>query len=65
MYSKKVSLGQFFTAKEIWLKPQVLDFIQNSGCTIAYDPFAGAGDLLSASIKIGFENTIGLTLMKH
>jgi hypothetical protein len=62
MYSKKVSLGQFFTAKEIWLKPQVLDFIQNSGCTIAYDPFAGAGDLLSASIKIGFENTIGLDI---
>ena len=43
--TKKVILGQFFTKESIWLKKQVKDFILCSGCTVAYDPFAGAGDL--------------------
>ena len=48
MESKKIKLGQFFTKATLWLKPQVEDFIKRSGCTIAYDPFAGGGDLLNA-----------------
>jgi len=45
---KKARLGQFFTEKCCWLVPQVKDFIANSGCSIAYDPFAGTGLLLKA-----------------
>ncbi len=52
MSAKKV-LGQYFTTKDLWLKPQVEDFIQQSGCTTAYDPFAGNGDLLQAVCGIG------------
>ncbi|WP_406617005.1 Eco57I restriction-modification methylase domain-containing protein [Mycoplasmopsis adleri] len=47
MNNKKVKLGQFFTKDSIWLKPQIIDFIKKSNCSIAYDPFAGGGDLLN------------------
>lgn len=57
-------LGQFFTSKVIWLKPQVLEFINKSGCNIVYDPFAGAGDLLKACGEIGFTDLIGLDIDK-
>lgn len=57
-------LGQFFTSKVIWLKPQVLEFINKSGCNIVYDPFAGAGDLLKACGEIGFTELIGLDIDK-
>ena len=43
--SKKIELGQFFTKGSEWLKPQVKEFIKQSNCKIAYDPFAGAGHL--------------------
>lgn len=56
--------GQFFTKEDVWLKKQVKDFIKASGATIAYDPFAGAGDLLTASVKLGFKETIGLDIDK-
>lgn len=45
---KKRSLGQYFTEGTCWLQPQVIDFIRNSKCHVAYDPFAGSGCLLSA-----------------
>ncbi len=62
---KKQELGQFFTVKEIWLKKQVLDFIKNTGSTVAYDPFAGVGNLLDAAQKIGFTKLKGLDIDKN
>ena len=50
--------GQFFTKEDVWLKKQVKDFIQASDAIVAYDPFAGAGDLLTASAKLGFKKII-------
>lgn len=63
MDSKKIKLGQFFTKATLWLKPQVEEFIKNSGCSVAYDPFAGGGDLLKAATDIlGFKKTKGLDI---
>lgn len=59
---KKVELGQFFTKKDIWLKPQVKEFIIKSDKTTAYDPFAGSGDLLNVAKNLGFEKTFGLDI---
>ncbi len=44
---KKKSLGQFFTEDSCWLQPQIAAFIEESGCAIAYDPFAGSGCLFA------------------
>ena len=56
-------LGQFFTKATSWLKPQVQQFILESRCNIAYDPFAGGGDLLLAAKEVlGFKETIGLDI---
>lgn len=44
---KKKYLGQFFTEDSCWLQPQVREFIEKSGCEIAYDPFAGSGCLFA------------------
>ena len=44
---KKRSLGQFFTQDDCWLQPQVVEFIDSSKCSIAYDPFAGSGCLFA------------------
>lgn len=51
MENKKIKLGQFFTKDKLWLKSQIIDFINNSKCSIAYDPFAGEGDLLKAALE--------------
>lgn len=59
---KKIALGQYFTKGVQWLKPQINDFIKNSKCTVAYDPFAGAGDLLSVSPEYGIFETKGLDI---
>ena len=60
---KKRILGQFFTKDELWLKPQVIDFIKASNSSVAYDPFAGAGDLLRvAQEKCGFTEVVGLDI---
>ena len=59
-YKKK--LGQYFTKKDSWLKPQIIDFIRKTNCTIAYDPFAGDGDLLNASYEYGIHETKGLDI---
>ena len=51
MAQKKRTLGQFFTEGESWLQPQVEAFITATGNSIAYDPFAGTGCLLSLAKK--------------
>lgn len=63
MDNKKIRLGQFFTKEKIWLKPQVQNFIKESMCTVAYDPFAGNGDLLNAASNyLSFKKTVGLDI---
>lgn len=56
---KKVTKGQFYTKDKIWLQPQIIEFIKKSNCKIAYDPFAGAGDLIKCSELYGINNYIG------
>ena len=56
----KRKLGQYFTKKNLWLKTQIIEFIKNSNCTIAYDPYAGNGDLLKISDEYGIKNIVGL-----
>lgn len=60
--NKKIVLGQFFTKDKLWLKPQVQDFIKNSNCDTAFDPFAGGGHLLDVAMKLGINKTIGLDI---
>lgn len=60
--SKKIQLGQFFTGKDLWLKPHILEFIKNSLCKIIYDPFAGKGDLLEVMKRHGYDNAVGLDI---
>jgi len=63
MLQKKIKLGQFNTKSSLWLKPQVEEFIENANCKIAYDPFAGSGDLLKAAKELmGFEKLVGLDI---
>jgi len=59
---KKRSLGQFFTKKHFWLKGHVVQFIKSANRNIAFDPFAGSGDLLKAAKDIGFKETIGFDI---
>lgn len=60
--TKKMSLGQFFTRNDFWLKDHILEFIKSIDAKIAFDPFAGDGDLLDVAQKIGFKNTKGLDI---
>lgn len=63
MESKKIKLGQFFTKTASWLKPQIKEFIKNSKCGIAYDPYAGVGDLLNVAKNVlGFKEIKGLDI---
>ncbi len=59
---KKRSLGQFFTHNDFWLKSHILDFIKSTKAQIAFDPFAGGGDLLKSAKKIGFKKIKGLDI---
>jgi len=45
--TKKVELGQFFTKKDLWLKPHIKKFISSIKFDKIIDPFAGGGHLLS------------------
>lgn len=58
----KITKGQFFTKASLWLQPQILEFIKQSKCKIAYDPFAGAGDLINKSSMYGIKDIIGLDI---
>ena len=62
MNDSKKKLGQYFTKSSIWLKPHIIDFIKNSKCKIAYDPYAGNGDLLKVSSLYGIKKTKGLDI---
>lgn len=61
---KKRSLGQYFTERACWLQPQIIDFIRNSNCHIAYDPFAGSGCLFAqvTNAVSTIKETIGLDI---
>ena len=63
MINKK-KLGQYFTKKNLWLKPQIKHFIEDSNCSIAYDPYAGKGDLINISNEYGINETKGLDIDK-
>ena len=58
----KKTFGQYFTKKDLWLKPQIKKFIEDSKCKIVYDPFAGEGDLLKISDEYGIEECVGLDI---
>jgi hypothetical protein len=60
--SKKRKLGQFFTKQNYWLRPHIADFIRSTNSKIAYDPFVGSGDLLSAVKPLGFSDFVGLDI---
>lgn len=62
MQNKKIILGQFYTTCQGWLFPHVVEFIKQSGCSVAYDPFAGNGDLINAAVELGFNKVIGLDI---
>ena len=64
MARKKRSLGQYFTEDACWLLPQVIDFIRNSKCSVAYDPFAGSGCLFAPVTNAipTIKKTIGLDI---
>jgi len=61
---KKQTLGQFFTKNDFWLQDHVIDFIKSTKATIAFDPFAGSGDLLNAAKRIGFKKIKGFDIDK-
>ena len=63
--SKKVNLGQYFTIKNTWLKPQIKDFLKNINIEGVLDPFAGQGDLLNIAKELGFKKTIGYDIDKN
>jgi len=60
--AKKLIFGQFNTKKNIWLKKHIRAFILGAKATIAYDPFAGEGDLLAAARSLGFRKVKGLDI---
>ena len=62
---KKQSLGQFFTKNGFWLKDHILEFIKSTNAQIAFDPFAGDGDLLDVAQKIGFKEIKGFDIDKN
>lgn len=60
--TEKRRLGQYFTRQKTWLLPHIISFIRLAKADIAYDPFAGSGDLLKAAHGIGIKETIGLDI---
>ena len=47
--NKKRDLGQFFTKNQVWLQPQIIEFISTIETDNVLDPFAGDGDLLKVA----------------
>lgn len=62
--SKKRDLGQFFTKHQIWLQPQVIEFISKVNKDTVLDPFAGGGDLLKSVTNVFSKNTKGYDIDK-
>ena len=60
--NKKISLGQFFTKKDKWLRPQIENFIIKSNAKILFDPFAGKGDLLKSLSHLTFDEKVGMDI---
>lgn len=61
--AKKIKFGQFNTKLDLWLKPQIIKFINDSQCNIIYDPFAGGGDLLmTLNDRMNYDNLLGLDI---
>jgi len=44
--TKKIELGQFFTKKNIWIRPHIQQFINSIQFNKIIDPFAGGGHLI-------------------
>lgn len=44
--TKKIELGQFFTKKDVWLRPHIQQFVDSVKFDNIVDPFAGEGHLL-------------------
>ncbi len=65
MSNNKIKLGQFFTKENTWLKKHIHEFILTTEADIAYDPFAGAGDLIKISEQYGIYKTKGLDIDKE
>ena len=65
MNDNKRHLGQYFTKRDVWLKENIKEFILNSKCSVAYDPFAGSGDLLKVATELGFKEDVGLDIDKN
>jgi hypothetical protein len=59
---KKKVLGQFNTINDFWLHEHILSFIKSTKAGIAYDPFAGDGDLLRVAKKMGFNKIKGFDI---
>ena len=58
----KIIYGKFFTTETVWLKKHIKQFIAETRTEIAYDPFAGAGDLLRAANNLGYKKIKGLDI---
>ena len=59
---KKLDLGQFNTKKDVWLQPQVEEFLKLSTYKKGLDPFAGKGDLIRVMYALDFKPIIGLDI---
>lgn len=51
---RQKNLGQYFTKKSVWLKPQIKEFISRVNPSVIVDPFAGQGDLLNVVDTLGY-----------
>ena len=60
---KQKNLGQYFTKRSVWLKPQIKEFIARVNPSVIVDPFSGQGDLLNVVSELGY-NVLGLDIDK-
>lgn len=64
MNERKVEFGQFFTKNKVWIKPQIIDFINNTNKKSILDPFAGNGDLLNLKNEFNISDIKGFDIDK-
>lgn len=53
MSINKKNLGQYFTKKNVWYRPQITKFIKDNLPLVIVDPFAGNGDLFFVANELG------------